>query len=136
MDRALGPQKGSWHAATTLLLCVMFSRPAISARSACRRRLSCPQYTLPIANPVKYLYNTRDYSHMEMVNIETTAERLHALFRRFPYLADGEHDKELIAKYLEVYHHHVIPAEVLGECPSFETIRRARQKFTADTVKE
>lgn len=65
--------------------------------------------------------------------METVAEKLHALFRQFPHLADGEHDKELIAKYLEVYHHHEIPLEVLRAIPSFETIRRTRQYFTAET---
>lgn len=63
----------------------------------------------------------------------TVAENLEALFRRFPQLADGEHDKELIALYLEVYHGHTIPPKVLAKIPSFETIRRARQKFTADS---
>jgi hypothetical protein len=59
-----------------------------------------------------------------MIWVETVAERLDALFRRNPSLADGEHDKELIAKYLEVYHGHVIPPTVLAAIPSFETIRR------------
>jgi hypothetical protein len=67
-----------------------------------------------------------------MIELDTVVDKLNALFNRYPHLADGEHDKELIAKYLEVYHHHVIPVEVLTEMPSFETIRRARQKFTAD----
>jgi len=66
------------------------------------------------------------------VAMQTVVERLEALFRQYPHLADGEHDKELIAKYLEVYHGHVIPPEILAEIPSFETIRRTRQKFTAD----
>lgn len=60
-------------------------------------------------------------------------EKLEVLFKRYPHLAGGDHDKELIAKYLEVYHQHVIPAEVLAACPSFETIRRARQKYTANS---
>lgn len=64
--------------------------------------------------------------------MSSVVERLEALFRRYPHLADGEHDKELIATYLEVYHGHVIPPDVLREAPSFETIRRARQKFTAE----
>lgn len=64
--------------------------------------------------------------------METVVEKLEALFKRYPHLADGGHDKELIAKYLEIYHDHVIPDEVLAEIPSFETIRRARQKFAAE----
>lgn len=64
--------------------------------------------------------------------METAIERLHGLLRKYPHLADGEHDKELIAKYLEMYHGHVIPNQVLADMPSFETIRRARQKHTAD----
>lgn len=64
--------------------------------------------------------------------METVVEKLEALFRSHPHLADGEHDKELIAKYLEVYHGHVIPPAVLASAPSFETIRRARQKYTPE----
>lgn len=62
----------------------------------------------------------------------TVVERLEALFRRYPHLASGARDKELIAAYLETYHDHTIPPRVLEEMPSFETIRRARQKFTAE----
>jgi hypothetical protein len=67
-----------------------------------------------------------------MISVETVTERLYALLRTNPRFADGGHDKELIAKYLEVYHGHVIPSTVLAAIPSFETIRRARQKFTAE----
>lgn len=64
--------------------------------------------------------------------METVAEKLHALFKRFPHLSDGGHDKELIAMYLEIYHKHVIPPDILRELPSFETIRRTRQYYTAE----
>jgi hypothetical protein len=67
-----------------------------------------------------------------MEQMETVVEKLDSLLRKYPHLAQGGHDKELIAKYLEVYHHHVIPEKVLAEIPSFETIRRARQKFAAE----
>lgn len=65
--------------------------------------------------------------------METVVERLEALFKRYPHLASGAHDKELIAKYLEIYHGHAIPADVLEAMPSFETIRRARQKHMSTT---
>lgn|GEM_PF-4380750 len=64
--------------------------------------------------------------------METVTERLYALFRKYPGLADGEHDKELIAKYLELHHNFTIPLEVLREIPSFETIRRTRQYYSAE----
>ena len=65
--------------------------------------------------------------------MSTVVERLEMLFRQYPHLASGDHDKELIATYLHTYHGHTIPLEVLEAMPSFETIRRARQKFTADS---
>lgn len=55
------------------------------------------------------------------------------MFRKYPELADGEHDKELIATYLELYHNLSIPPEVLRSIPSFETIRRTRQYYSRDT---
>jgi len=56
-------------------------------------------------------------------------DKLRALLTKYPQLRDGKHDKQLIAKYLEEYHGHVIPPAVLAAMPSFETIRRERQKI-------
>jgi hypothetical protein len=56
-------------------------------------------------------------------------EKLKALMAKYPELKDGKHDKQLIASYLEEYHGHVIPPKVLKAMPSFETLRRERQKI-------
>lgn len=56
-------------------------------------------------------------------------DKLKALLAKYPELQDGKHDKQLIAKFLEEYHGHVIPSHVLSAMPSFETLRRERQKI-------
>lgn len=56
-------------------------------------------------------------------------EKLKALLSKYPELKDGKHDKQLIARYLEEYHGHVIPPKILAAMPSFETLRRERQKI-------
>lgn len=61
--------------------------------------------------------------------MKSVAEKVIDLLRDQPHLAE-RNDKQLIATYLQVYHNHQIPKPVLDAMPSFETIRRIRQKYT------